>query len=492
MSEENKALKKSAFVGMIWKFAERTCAQLVSLVVSIVLARILLPEDYSVVGIVTIFFAFCNVFITGGLNTALIQKKNADKEDYSTIFWTNIIIAIVLYIVMFFFAPVIAQIYDNPLLIPVIRVMGIMFFINGIKSVLTAYTSSTLQFKKFFFSTIIGTVVSAIVGIVMAVKGYGAWALVAQQMTNSLLDTLILFKTTHFQVLWKLSFKKLKKLFGYGSKMFVASLISILYDQINPLIVGIKFSSTDLAFYTKGKSFPQLLNDTITSSLSAVLFPVIAKVQDDKDAVLSMTRRYMRIASYVVFPLLIGFFSVAENFVELVLTSKWLFAVPYIQIFSVSYMLNIIQTGNLEAIKAIGRSDMILKLEIIKKSAYFLVIFLFVMLTDSPEMLAISSIVCTGIATIVNTFPNRSLIGYSYRKQVEDIVPNLVIAIIMGVVVNLLGSLKLSSLVLLILQVLSGVVIYLLLSIVTKNDSFMYVLELIKQVLLRKKDEKNN
>lgn len=478
----SESLKRSAFSGFIWKFAERVGAQLVSLIVSIVLARILLPEDYSVVGIVTIFFAFCNVFITGGLNTALIQKKDADQDDYSTIFWVNIIIGVVLYTIMFFVAPVIASIYQKELLIPIIRVMGLTFFINGIKAVLSAYISSTLQFKKFFFSTLIGTIFSAVIGIAMAMAGFGAWALVAQQMSNSLIDTLILFLTTKFHVKFVLSVRKLKELLHFGSKIFIASLISVLYDQINPLIVGLKFTSADLAFYTKGRSFPMLINDSITGSLSAVLFPVISKKQDDKESVRNMTRRYIGIASYVVFPIMLGFFAVAENFVKVVLTEKWLFAVPYIQIFSFSYMFNIIQTGNLEAIKAIGRSDIILKLEIIKKSLYFTVIFLFVWFTDSPEMLALSSIVCTMIATVVNTVPNRSLIGYRYRDQVKDIMPNLLLATVMGLVVLFMNRIPVSPVLMLILQILTGAVIYVVLSLILKNENFMYLLGMVKQI----------
>lgn len=483
---EQNSLKRSAFSGFIWKFAERVGAQTVSLVVSIVLARILVPDDYSVVSIVTIFFAFCNVFITGGLSTALIQKKDADEEDYATIFWVNLIIGLVLYAIMFVSAPWIATIYKKDLLVPIIRVMGLTFFINGIKAVLSAYISSTLQFKKFFFSTLSGTVLSAVVGIAMAMNGFGAWALVAQQMSNSLVDTIILFITTKFHVKFVISWNKLKELFSYGSKIFAASLLSVLYDQINPLIVGLRFTSTDLAFYTKGRSFPMLLNDTITSSVSSVLFPVISKKQDDKGSVLSMTRRYMGVASYIVFPIMLGFFAVAENFVRVVLTDKWLFAVAYIQIFCLSDMFNIIQAGNLEAIKAIGRSDIILKLEIIKKSSYFVVILLFVLFTDSPEMLAISAIVCTIIATVVNTNPNRSLIGYRYRDQIKDVCPNLLIAAIMGVIVLLMNQMPFNPVLVLIAQIMVGAVVYVVLSYITKNENFMYLLNMVKQLVKRR------
>lgn len=484
-AEKNEQLKISAFGGAAWKFAERLCAQLVSLIVSIVLARILLPEDYSVVSIVTIFFTLCNVLISGGLNTALIQKKDADKLDYATVLHITMLMAAVLYGIMFFCAQPIAALYEKPILVPIIRVMGLTFFINAFKSVLTAYTASNLEFKKTFVSAFVGTAISAVVGIAMALKGFGAWALVAQQMINSLVDTVILFVITRFEILFRISWSRLKSLFSYGWKIFATSIITVVYDECCPLIVGVKFSGTDLAYYNKGKSFPGLINSTITDTLSTVLFPVIAKVQDDTSSVLSITRRYMKTASYVVFPLMVGFLAVSENFILALLTEKWMPAVPYVQIFCISFMFNIVQIGNLQAIKALGRSDLVLILEIIKKSLYFAIIAAFVFLSDSPEMLAISSVICTLVACAVNTFPNRKLIGYTYRYQIADLMPNLLLATIMGVAVILVGKLALSSWLLLMLQVLAGGGVYVLLSILTKNENFYYLLSFCKKLLKR-------
>lgn len=482
-------LKNKAFSGMIWKFMERICAQVVSLIVSIVLARILMPDDYSIVSIVTIFFTFCNVFISGGLNTALIQKKDADVEDYSTVLHTSMFVALILYMVMFFLAPSIANLYSKQILIPVIRIMSLTFFINVFKSVLSAYTSSNLQFKKFFFSTIVGTIISAFVGIYMAINGYGAWALVAQQMTNSLLDTLILYLTTKYRIIFKVSFKKLKSLFSYGWKIFVSSIISVIYDQINPLIVGVKYTSKDLAYYSKGQSYPGLINSTISDTLQSVLFPIMSKVQDNKEMVLSVTRKYIKVASYVIFPMMIGLFSVSDIFVEVVLTEKWLPIVPYIQIFCFSYMLNIIQVGNLQAIKAIGRSDITLILEIVKKSFYLIIIILFVILSKNPIVLALSSIVCTVFATVVNTYPNRKLLGYKYKYQLNDLLPNLIISIIMGIVVYLIKYIQISKVLILILQVFIGIIVYILLSKFTKNENLYYLIDYVRSYF-RKRDAK--
>ena len=484
MSEQPN-LQKSTLSGMFWKFGERIGAQLVSTIVAIVLARLLTAEDYSIIGIVTIFFTFANVFISSGFNTALIQKKKTDIEDYSSVLFVSLGVAIVIYGILFFSAGVIANLYETPLLVPVIRVMGITLIINSFKSVLCAYVSSTLQFRKFFFSTIIGTIISAFVGITMALNGFGPWALVAQQMTNSVIDTSVLFLTTRVKFVLKVSFTRLKELLSYGWKILVSSLIHTIYEEINPLIIGIRFSGADLSYYTKGKSFPTLISTTISDTFSAVLLPVISKLQDDLDAVLNYTRRFMKVSSYLVFPLLMGFLAVSDNFVSVILTDKWMSASIYIKIFCLCYMFNIIQNGNLQAIRAIGRSDIILKLEIIKKSVYFVVILCFVLFSRSPQLLATATIVNTTIATIVNTFPNRKLIDYRYRLQIADLLPNFTLALIMGVLVYLMNFIEMNKVLLLGLQIVSGVVIYLVLGIITRNENLKYFINLAKNFLTK-------
>lgn len=485
MSTEN--LKKNTVSGIVWKLAERVGAQSVSLIVSIILARLLTAEDYSVVGIVTIFFTFANVLIASGFNTALIQKKDADIEDYSSVMYISLAISVVLYIILFFTAPLIAGIYALPILIPVIRVMGLTLIVNGFKSILCAYISSKLQFKMFFFSTSGAVLVSAVVGIGMALSGFGPWALVAQQMSNSIIGTIILLFTTKIKFALVFSVEKVKSLFSYGWKIFVSSLISTIYDEVNPLIIGIKFSASDLSYYTKGKSFPSLISNAINDTLSSVLFPVISKIQDDIPAVLSYTRRFIKVASYIVFPLMVGFLAVSDSFVSVVLTDKWMPASIYIQIFCLSYMLTIIQHGNLQAIRAIGRSDIVLILEIIKKSIYFVVILMFVFFSDKPELLAVTSIINTLIATIVNTYPNRKLIGYRYRMQITDLLPNFILAAVMGVVVFSMKWIECNTFVLLVLQILVGAVVYVLGSVISRNENFYYLLDYIKGMKAKRK-----
>ena len=473
-------IKSKALSGVIWKMAERIGSQLVSVIVGVILARLLMPEDYSVVAIVSIFFVFCNVFITGGLNTALIQKKDADNLDYSTVLFVSLPISIILYVIMFFIAPSIARLYNKELLVPVIRVMSLTLIITAYQGVVMAKISNDLAFKKTFVSSSVSIVISAVVGIAMAYKGFGAWALVAQQMSAAIVASVTLTVVSKIKFKFAFSIERLKGLFDYGWKMFVSSVISVIYDEIKPLIVGLKFSAVDLAYYNKGKSYPHLLNSSICDTISAVLFPVISKFQENKNDVLNITRRFMRVSSYIVFPMLIGFYVLSDSFVIVVLTAKWLPISLYIKIFCVSFMFNVIQTSNLQAIRAIGRSDVILKLEIVKKSLFFVVIALFIYFADSPYMLAVSGTVCSIFATIINAYPNRKLIGYKYRYQISDIIPNLAISVVMGVIVYFVGLLPIGLILKVMIQIIIGILSYLLLSVITRNSSFNYLLTLIK------------
>ncbi len=486
MVNKNSQLKTKTIKGFFWKFAERMSAQLVSLVVSIILARLLTPDDYSVVGIVAIFFAFANVFISGGFNTALIQKKDADIEDYSSVLFISLTTATILYIAVFFSAPYIASAYQKDILIPVFRIMGLTLFINAFKSILSAYISSHLLFKKYFICTLLGTILSAVVGISMAYSGYGPWALVAQQMVMAIVSTLMLYLTTRVKFVLRFNKEKAKGLFKFSWKILVASGISVLYDEINPLVIGLKYSGADLSYYTKGKSFPGILNSTIGDTLSSVLFPTMSKLQDDKSAILNCTRKFMSVSSYVIFPVMIGFLAVADKFILVLLTEKWISASIYIQAFCIVYMFNIIQSGNLQVYRAVGRSDIILKLEIIKKSIYFINILLFVLFTNRPEFLALACIINTFVATIVNTAPNRKLINYRYRLQIADLLPNLIIAILMGVAVYFIGLIKMHVILSFAVQVFSGILIYVLLSCITQNKNFKYLYNMIKPFLRRK------
>lgn len=473
-------IKGKTIAGIFWKFAERIGAQMVSLIVSIVLARILKPTDYSVVSVVTIFFNFANVLISGGLNTALVQKKEPDADDYSSVLFSSLFLSIVIYITLFISAPTIANIYEQEILVSIIRIMGISLPITAIKSIWCAYISSNMLFKKFFFATIVGTVTSAVVGIVMAINGAGAWALVAQQVINTLIDTLILIISTKVPLVFHFSLSKFKNLFNYGWKILVSSIIGTIYSELVPLVIGVKYTSTDLSYYTKGRSFPSLISSTTTNTLSSVLFPALSKFQNEKERLLNCTRRFVGLSSFVTFPLMLGFFAVSDTFIEVVLTEKWLPSSPYIKIFCVTCMFDMIHVGNCETIKAMGRSDIYLIMEIIKKTGYFITIAFFWYFTNSPQALTMAFLVCTIIATVVNSVPNKRLIGYKFRNQAIDLLPNLFTAGIMCICVIFVGKFEMESIWKLMIQIVVGMIVYLILNIIIKNENLVYICNLIR------------
>lgn len=478
-------LKRAAMTGAIWKFAERIIAQGTHFIVSLVVARLLAPEAYSVVAFVTIFITFANILISGGFNTSLMQKKEVDKEEYSSVFVASLVFSIVIYILIFFLAPPIARAYDEPDLVAIFRVMGLSMPIAAVKSIWCAYISVTMKFKKFFFATIGGTIASGVVGIWMAVKGYGAWALVAQHVTNTTIDTILLILSTRIGISLKVNWKKLKSLLSYGWKILASKLLNQGFIEANPIVLGLIYPKAALSFYTRGKSIPDIISSTSINSLAAVFMPFLAKFQDEKQKLLEYTRMFIRAASYVCFPLMLGFFAVADNFIEVVLTEKWMGAVPYIQVFCISAMFEMLAAGNNEAIKAMGRSDVFLIMEIIKEVSYVVIIASFIIFGKEPIMLAYSILVCSLVTIAVSTFPNRKLLGYKYKMQLADVIPNLILSAIMVAAVYAVNLLPIAKLWILLIQIVVGMTVYVGLSILTKNKSFKFLLRTGKSLLYK-------
>lgn len=477
--------QKLVITNFIWRFAERIGAQVVAFIVSIVLARILEPSAYGTVALITVFTAVLQVFVDSGLGNALIQKKDADNLDFSTVFYTNILFCTVLYMVLFMIAPHIALFYEDESITAYTRVLGLTVLISGIKNVQQAYVSRNMLFKKFFFSTIGGTIVAGVVGVVMACRGYGVWALVTQQVTNVTIDTMILWLTVHWRPSLAFSFERLKALFGYGWKLLGAGLLVTVYNELRQLIIGKFYSSADLAQYNRGKQFPDLIVQNVNTSIDSVLLPVMSKVQDDKLRVKEMTRRSIGISTYLMAPLMMGVAAVGEPLVGLILTEKWLPSVFFMRIMCVTFTFYPIHTANLNAIKAIGRADILLKLEICKRGVGLLALLTTMFI--SVEAMAYSLLVVSLLSQLINSWPNRTLLGYGYLDQMKDILPSLLLAGLMGLCVYPVQYIGLSDFVTLCIQVPLGAMIYILGSIIFKLDSFSYLLASIEPYLFRQK-----
>ena len=470
--------KQKVFSNLIWRFAERIGAQLVGFIVSIVLARILSPSDYGTIALVTVFTTILQVFVDSGLGNALIQKKDADNVDFSTVFYTNIIFCIIIYLIVFFCAPLIAKFYNNEQLIAITRVLGITILISGVKNVQQAYVSRKLIFKKFFFATLVGTIGAGILGIILAKNGYGVWALVAQQLFNLTVDTIILWITVKWRPQKVFSFKRLKELFSYGWKLLVSAILDTTYNNVRQLLIGKLYSSSDLAFYNKGKQLPELVVNNINTSIDSVLLPTMSKEQEHKEKVKAMTRRAIKTSVFIMSPLMMGLAFTSNNVIKILLTDKWLPTLPYLCIFCITFMFYPIHTANLNAIKAMGRSDLFLKLEIIKKIMG--IILLLITMNISVIAMAISLLISGLISQIINSWPNKKLLNYSYFDQLKDIIPNILLSFFMGICVYFINFLQLSTIITLLIQIVFGAIIYIIGAKIIKIDSFEYTIDILK------------
>ena len=476
--------RQSIFSNMLWRFLERTGAQVVQFAVAIILARILTPEDYGTVALITVFTTILNVFVDSGLGSALVQKKNSDNIDFSTVFYTNIVFCIFLYGLLFFASPFIAEFYNRKELTAVVRVLGITVLISGVKNIQQSYVSKTLQFRKFFFATLVGTVIAAVVGIWMAYHGFGVWALVAQQITNLFIDTVILWITVKWHPDFVFSFERLKGLFSYGWKLLASAILDTTYNNLRNLIIGKKYSSEDLAFYTKGNLFPFAIVGNINNAIDSVLLPAMAGEQDDGARVKQMTRRAIKTGTYCIAPLMMGLAGCAPVIVHIFLTDKWLPCVPYMRIFCIAYMFFSIHTANLNAIKAMGRSDLFLKLEILKKIVGIVV--LFATMQFGVMVIAYSLLFIGLLSQLINTWPNKRLLKYGYFEQLKDILPGIALAVAMGILISLFNFLPLAEWLKLVIQIPAGIIIYLLGSMLFRLESFEYLRNTIKEKFIHK------
>lgn len=470
MSQVNRG---TVLRSLLWKFLERCSVQLVSFIVTILLARILYPEEYGIIALVMIFVNLAQVIVDAGFSSALIQKKNATLSDFSTIFYTNLAMALVLYVILYFSAHAIATFYDKPQLINIVRILSLSLFFYAINSVQRAYLVRNLLFKQQFYSSFGAVIFSGALGITMALKGFGVWALVAQSFGFQIANVAIMWITVPWRPTFEFSRAQFKELFDFGWKIFASSMLINLFINIRGLIIGKVYSARSLALFDRGKQMPSLIIDNINSSIQAVLFPVMSSMQDDKESVKAMVRRSIKTSAFLIFPLVIGMAFTAESMVKCLLTDKWLGAVPYIQIFSLAYLLMPMQIANLEAIKSLGHSGTTLRVECIKK--IFELIILVITIPLGVIWIAFGVVIYNLISLFINIFPNKKYLKYGIFEQFKDISPNLILSLLMGTIIYLISFIQISPWPLFILQIITGIITYLLLNMIFKPESYRYI-----------------
>lgn len=476
--------------GLFWRFMERFGVQGIQFVLQIVLARILSPDHYGMMSMMIIFITLANVFIQNGFNMALIQNKDVTDEDYSSVFWISLGIAGALYTVIFLTAPAIAMFYGIMDVVTPLRVLALTLFPGALNSIQLAKVSREMDFRNVFFSNISGILLAGAVSIAIALMGGGLWALVVQNLLNVTTACLVMLCTVKWHPRMICNLNRVAVLFRFGWKLLVAGLLDTLQQNLNSLVIGKKYNSDTLAFFNRGLQFPQFVINVITGAISSVLFPAMSEQQDDIQQMKRLMKNSLTVSSYIIFPIMAGLAAVSEPLIRLLLTEKWIPAVPYMQINCFAFAFYCVHVCNLQAINAVGRSDWFLKMEIIKKVYSLVLLVIAVMCFDSPIAIAMTGVIGTVLSWYVNAFPNRKLIKYSFLEQVRDLLPMIVMSVLMSISVMLSAHhckiLGLSDLVTLVLQIFTGVVVYLLLSIILKPYPYSMLMETIKAFLKKR------
>lgn len=471
--ESVSQLKNKTIKGVLWHSFQKASTQLLSFVISVVLARMLSPDDFGLVALTSIFLTVANVLADSGLGTSLVQKKEIDRLDVNTVFFFSLALSVLLYAVLFFIAPLVSRMYGQPALTDILRVLGLGLLLSSFNSVQSSLIQRRMDFKFFFYVSLISTVLSGVVGLWMAYAGYGCWALVGQGLTKIAASVITLYLIVRWLPRPEFSFTRLKGLYRFGLNYMGANLVGSIFNELRGFLIGLRYAPSDLAFFNRGDSIPSMLNGNVTGTVSSVLFSAVSKIQDQRDAVKQAMRRTMMATTFVVAPLLAILMGSSYQVIPALYSAKWGAAAPFMAVLALYYLFSVLGAVNLMAMNAIGRSDVTFKLEFVKKPV-FLGILLYTM-QISPMAIAVGNVIYALYGASVNALPNKKLIGYSYREQIGDIYQQILLALLVGVLVFALGRLGWNLWLTLVLQWVGGGALYLGLSALLRMESFRYV-----------------
>lgn len=457
-----ESLKNKTVKGIVWSSVERFSVQGIQFLVMIVMARLLTPKDYGLVGMVAIFIAVAQSLVDSGFSQALIRKQNRTETDNSTVFYFNIVVGILLYLVLFAIAPLVADFYDSPELTALMRVVCLSVVFNSFVVVQRALLTVNIDFKTQAKASLTAAVVSGVIGIGMAYSGFSYWSIVAQQLVNLGLNTLLLWIFTRWRPRWIYSWGSFRELFTFGSKLMVSGLLDVVYRNMYLLVIGKVFTASSLGYYTRANQFAEFPSSNLTGIMQRVTYPVLCQIQDDDERLAQIYRRFLRLSAFLIFPLLVGLSAVAEPFVLLLLKEQWLFAATLLQIICFAMMWYPIHAINLNLLQVKGRSDLFLRLEIIKKA--IAVLILCVTIPMGLIAMCVGQILSSLIALIINTNYTGKLIQVGFLRQMRDLLPTLLLSLSMWGVVYGITSCLSGIILQLIVGIIAGMVYYIALS----------------------------
>lgn len=473
-----ESLKKKTLFGMGWSFAENLSLQGIQFIISVFLARILTPADYGMVGMLTIFTAISQTIINSGFSTALVRKNNRTQTDLSTAFYFNVVIGIILYLVLFFSGPLIADFYNIPILENLIKVTAISLALNSFCIVQQALFTIKMDFKTQAKIAVTGAVVTGATGITMAYTGFGVWAIVWPGIIGSGVRCIMLWTISKWRPSRVFSVKSFKELFSFGSKLLASALLDTTYNNIYPIVIGKKFSATDLGYYSRADGYSQLPATTVTGVLARVTFPLLCQIQNENDRLESVYRQLLRLSAFVVFPILVGLAALSRPLIIFMITDKWAMCIPYLQILCFALMWYPIHALNLNLLEVKGRSDLFLKLEVIKKILGVGILIIAIPL--GILWMCIGRVITSVICLFINTYYTGKLINIGFLKQMNDLFPILILSLSMGAVVWGINLFIPSNLLQIVTGILAGAAYYLGISYMIKSKELLYLLSLVK------------
>jgi len=484
----NSTLKNKIIGGFVWNLFQKIGTQLMSFVISIVLARILMPSDYGLIAMITVFTNIALVFINTGFSSAIIQKEDLSDADISTMFYSGMGLSFVLYGILYFLAPYIANFYKQPALTELFRVECLIVVIGAAYSVQQALIKRNLQFKKSFACGVVGVIVQGVTGIYLALRGFGPWALIYGTIVHYVVVCVLMWCVVDWKPKIVFSVKSFKSMFSFSVKMLAAGLLDSLFNNIRSIIIGAKYSSSDLAYYNKGYQFPTLIMTQVDGAITTVLFSSLSKFQSDWERGLQVLRRSLKTSLYVCTPLMAGMCAVADPMIRILLTDKWADSIVYVRLVAIICMFWPMSAQR-HALNSLGKSGVSLKMNIIGKT--MTITCLLLTYRHSVQLMIASSIFSSIIGLFINACFYRKHLGYRLSDQIKDILPPVLLSAIMGFVTYSVMFLKLSSVLTLIIQIPLGIVVYICLSKLAKIDSFDYILSMAKEFLNKRNKQEN-
>jgi len=474
-------LRKKTISGMFWSFTDYVGNQLVQFVIGIILARLLTPSDYGLVGIVMVFIIISQTFVDSGFSQALIRKMVINKKDYSTVFFFNITISTLIYFTIILISPYIGSFFHQKEIVPVLKVLSLILIIDSLMIVQKIILIKNIDFKKQAKLSMIANISSGIIGIILAYYGYGVWSLVYRSILNSILLTSLLWIFTKWKLSFEFSFESLKEMFNFGSKLLISGLLNTIYNNVNYFIIGKYFPMNELGFYSRADQFKNLLSNNFTMTIQRVSYPALASIQNDKVKLKYGYKSIIKLTMFISFILMFGLAAVAKPMVLTLLGEKWLGCVEYLQLLCFAGVLYPLHALNLNILNVKGRSDLYLKLEIIKKILVVPVIIIGIAI--GIKAMIIGMIVNSIIAYYINAYYSGRLISYPIKEQFKDIFPSFALSLTVGIIVFIIGNIiPLSAIIKLIVQILLGIGLTVLFSEIVKLDEFIEIKKMVNEL----------